>query len=436
MRKKLVLVSIVVALGLALGFGLYGRSGRAALSPREAAAPRAAATRPTPADTTIRKGEAVIKALPDSPDGYNLLAGGYMQKARETGDFTFNTLAESTLAKSLEVAPGNFDAILRHAALLVAYHRFAEGLAEARRAEQMEPESPDVYGVITDACVELGDYSAAKQAAEKMMNLRPGSDSYARLAHLGSLHGDNEAAIEIMALSLRSANPRDPEGVAWLRVHLGKELMKVGMRPQAEREYDLALAKFPDYHIALAAKAHARAAAGDYTAAVELYKRALERVPLAETAIALGDLYAKLGQEGEARRQYDLAEVAERSGSNGNAESAVLARLWADHDTRLDEALEIARRQRASRSDIATCDLLAWCLYKKGQLADAQAAMDEALRLGTRDALLYYHAGMIAHSLGDHARAAKHLKAALEIDPAFSLAEAETARRALNSIGV
>ena len=70
-----------------------------------------------------------------------------------------------------------------------------------------------------------------------------------------------------------------------------------------------------------------------------------------------------------------------------------------------DEALTIARQHRASRSDIATCDVLAWCLYKKGYMAEAQAAMDEAFRLGTRDALLHYHAGVIAHAFNNRCAA-------------------------------
>ena len=100
---------------------------------------------------------------------------------------------------------------------------------------------------------------------------------------------------------------------------------------------------------------------------------------------------------------------------------------------KLDEALTIAQRERAARSDIYTCDALAWCLFKKGSLLDAKKAIDEAMRLGTRDAQIYYHAGMIFNALGDRGNAVKHLKLALKINFSFDLLQADAARQTINS---
>src|ERR1044072_5205835 len=102
--------------------------------------------------------------------------------------------------------------------------------------------------------------------------------------------------------------------------------------------------------------------------------------------------------------------------------------FWADHDTRLDDALAVARNERASRKDIYTADLLAWCLYKKGLHAEAKASMDEALRLGTRDPRLLFHAGLIADALGDRAAGAKYLRQALAINPSFDVLQDDAAR--------
>jgi tetratricopeptide (TPR) repeat protein len=171
--------------------------------------------------------------------------------------------------------------------------------------------------------------------------------------------------------------------------------------------------------------------------AVEFYKRAQERVPLPETAIALGDLYTKLGRVDEAKRQYELVEFIERAGSiESGTYSRNIALFWADHDVKLDEALTVARRERELRSDIYTSDALAWCLFKKGQLTEAKTAMDEALRLGTRDARLFYHAGMIEQGLGNRRDAVKHLQFALKINPSFDILQADTARQTLRALGV
>ena len=101
---------------------------------------------------------------------------------------------------------------------------------------------------------------------------------------------------------------------------------------------------------------------------------------------------------------------------------------------KLDEALQIAERERAARSDIYTYDALAWCLFKKGLLREAKGAMDEALRLGTRDARLFYHAGMIAEALGMRRDARKYLQLALQTDPSFNVLQADSARRTLEEM--
>jgi tetratricopeptide (TPR) repeat protein len=390
--------------------------------------------RATPADRQIQKAEARIKNVPALPEGYNLLAAAYMQKARETGDFGFNARAELALNRSLEIAPDDRTALTLHATLLLTYHRFREAFQETKRAEESGPENAELYGAMTDALVELGDYQEAIKAAQKMMDLRPDSASYARVSYLRALHGDLEGAIEAMLVAVKAANPSNPENAGWYRVHLGVELMNSGKRDAGEREFDIALEIFPEYHVALAAKARARAAAGDFDGAIEFYRRAQERVPLPDTVIALGDLYAKLGRVDEAKRQYELAQFIERSSASGNIYSRQLALFWADHDMKIDEALEIMRRERSVRADIYTSDALAWCFYKKGQGAEAKREIDSALRLGTRDAAILYHAGMIYRALGDYRSAVKYLKQALAINPFFQVLQADVARQTLDTL--
>jgi Tfp pilus assembly protein PilF len=67
-------------------------------------------------------------------------------------------------------------------------------------------------------------------------------------------------------------------------------------------------------------------------------------------------------------------------------------------------------------------------------LEEARAAIKEALRLGTRDARLFYHAGMIAKAAGDRAGAREQLERALELSPEFDPLQAREARRALDEV--
>jgi cytochrome c-type biogenesis protein CcmH/NrfG len=127
----------------------------------------------TPADVRIQTAQRVVKQHPNQPESYDLLASAFMQKARETNDFGFNARAEAALGRSLEVAPDNYDALKLRAKLLLTYHRFTEALDLAQRLKTIRSDDHDVYGMLTDAQVELGDYPAAIQAAQQMVNLRP-----------------------------------------------------------------------------------------------------------------------------------------------------------------------------------------------------------------------------------------------------------------------
>lgn len=391
----------------------------------------------TATDRWIQKAEAVIKRAPRNAEGYNQLCAAFIQKGRETGDFSFNTRAEAALRRSLEIAPAttqtNYDALQLQGMLHLDWHRFGEAADTARRALQLRANDHIAYGILSDALLELGDYKGAVEAADRMADLHPDTASYSRISWLRSLHGDLHGAIEVMRMAVAAASPLNPESQAWCRVQLGNELMNAGRRAEAEREYDRALQVFPDYHKALAAKARAQVAAGNPDQAVVLYQRARERAPELDTIIALGNLYAHLGREKEAGEQYEFAEFAGRA--SGGTAALQLALLWADHETRLDEALAAARRERAVRSDIFTCDVLAWCLYKKGDPVAAKMAIQEALRLGTRDARIHYHAGLIFHALGDSEQAIRHLKLALDTDAFFDLRQAEVAKQTLRTLG-
>ncbi len=388
--------------------------------------------RQIPADVQIQAAQALLQEMPDEPGGYNKLGAAYIRKARETGDFGFNAKAETALNYSLKLAPDNYDALKLQATLLLTYHKFSEALAVARHTQQLYPRTPETYGAMTDALVELGDYEGAIAAVRTMLNLRPDASAYARVSYLRALHGDTAGSIAAMRVAAQTVSPRDLESVAWYRTHLGTELMNAGLLAEGEHEVDKALHAFPNYHLALAAKARARLASGDKNGAVEFYKRAQERVPLPDTAIALGDLYTHLGRLDEAKLQYKLVEFIESAGTAlSQTYSRELALFWANHDIRLDEALAIAQRERTMRADIYTFDVLAWCLFKQGALTEAKAAIDQALRLNTKDARIYYHAGMIEYGLGDRAQATKYLQLALEINPYFDVLQADIARHTL-----
>lgn len=409
-----------------IGGGCAGRPGDAPTKIQAAENETSAAAEKDAQFAAARK---VIEKMPDSPEGYNRLAVAYIQKARETGDFSLNSKAEKAVSRALELQPEDVTAQKLRASLHLTFHRFADALELGKKLQKDLPKNAFVYGVLTDANIELGNYKEAVEAGQTMVDLKPNMESYARVALLRSLHGESAGAIEAMKTAAQIADPQNREAQAWCLAQLGEEYFKTGNFTEAEKQFDAALQLLPNYILALGGKAKTRAAAGDFETAIRLYSEAQNRVPTVETVIALGDLYKLRNETEKAESQYSLAEVIEQK--FGNTDQRRLALLWADRDIRLDEALTLATQEKNNRRDIYTADVYAWTLYKKGKFREAKLAIEEALNLKTKDARIFYHAGMIEHGLGNKREAVRFLETALKTNPAFDILQAENARKVL-----
>ena len=106
----------------------------------------------------------------------------------------------------------------------------------------------------------------------------------------------------------------------------------------------------------------------------------------------------------------------------------------ADHGKNMTATVDLARKAYENRPSIHGADALAWALYKTGNYEEAQKYSREALKLGTKDSLKLFHAGMIALKLGDKEEARDYLEEVLRINPHFSILYAEEARATLETI--
>ena len=70
-----------------------------------------------------------------------------------------------------------------------------------------------------------------------------------------------------------------------------------------------------------------------------------------------------------------------------------------------------------SRPDIYSEDALAWALYRQGKTQEAAQHMEQALKLGTLDAGLQYHAAIIFSAAGQGPRADALMQSALQRNP-------------------
>src|SRR5262245_28599543 len=375
--------------------------------------------------------EAEIRTAPRDPDRLGVLGLAYQVRWRETGDPTFLPLSERALRRALAARPHDATATLGLGHLALIRHDFRRALALGRAARKLAPYASRPYGVVGDALVELGRYREAFSAFERMVALKPTLASYARIAYARELTGDRPGAISAMRLALDAAGG-SPEPTAWTQVELAKLELGRGGIDAAAAHVRAALTIFPGYVLALEQRARVEAARGRLAAAVATAKRAAIAVPLPQLVALLADLLDRQGRAPEAARQRATVAAIDRlltaNGLRVDLESAVYR---ADHRIAPLATVSLARRARAARPSIYGDDALGWALARAGRCAEAEQWLDRALRLGTRDALLYFHRGYAAGCAGDRATMRSWYREAVALNPSFSVRWGPVAARAL-----
>jgi len=311
-----------------------------------------------------------------------------------------------------------------------ARHDFSAGRRWAERARALSPASPTAYGVLGDSLIELGRYQDGFAAVQRMVDLRPDLASYARVSYVLELQGDVPGAADALDAAVRFAGNRSD--AAFATFQLGELRWNEGDLAAAAASYDRAARLDPNFVPPAAGLARVHAAEGDLSRAIAEYEGVIARLPAPQYVTELGDLYTAAGRPADAARQAELLQVEEQLFRANGVNVDLEASLWsADHRVRIEEGLGAARAEYRRRHSVFVADALAWQLHANGRDAEAITYADDALRLGTRNALLHFHRGMIEQALGRWAAARADLQQALAINPHFSLLHAPEAARVL-----
>jgi tetratricopeptide (TPR) repeat protein len=313
-----------------------------------------------------------------------LLADALLRLARATSDGRPTNRASQVLKTVLTEDPVQYEALRMLGAIDLSQHHFRDALDVGMRARDIRPDDAWNYGVMGDALTELGEYDKALEMLDKMMALRPSPAAYARASYARELHGDLQGALQAMELAAEATPPQDLEAQAWYAAHLGELYLKMDRFDEADRSYRQALFVYPNYPYAVIGQAKLKVGRGDHSGALALYLDQMKRTPTLDLAARIGDLYAEAGKPEESERYYQLAE--DIAGPAIAQTEANLALFLADHDRKLNKAVEIAEAVAATRQDIFTEEALAWAYFKIGRLNEAMAASSRALRTGSRDA--------------------------------------------------
>ena len=364
----------------------------------------------------------------------NELAAAYLQKVRETVDFGYLDRAERILSHVLETDDGNYGALRMRGIAELERHHFEAASSLADALTGLHPSDPWNYAVLGDAAMEMGDYTRAARAYERMLSLRPDQSSLNRAAWFEFVMGRPDRAILLMKKAVTSGSA-SPENTAWCLVELGNLYFKTGALTDAGLSYEQAARTFPGYHAAEAGLGRIRAAEGNNAEAIGHYRKAQGSVPLPDYSAALETLYTLSAQPAKAREQRELLDFTDRIARvAAEKTNRNLALIYADQGRNLDRAMELIDEELKVRNDVYTFDARAWVLFQRHDYVAAEAESRKALSHGTPEPAFYYHAGRIAAALGKKNEAREFLQRALKLNPKFDLKGARQAATLLQSL--
>ena len=365
---------------------------------------------------TVEQLEARVEAFPNDDVALATLGIAYVDQARITGDPTRYGRADAVLASSLEVNDDdNYLAYAGLAAVAAARHDFQTAERHATTGLEINPSNATLWGVLSDAQIQLGKYQDGFDSVERMGALVPDIASITRAAYVAELTGDNQEARELMQRALDDAFTGDDRAFALFQIG---EMELGGGDPNTALGYFLdALEASPDDISALSGKAHALGQAGQIQTATANYELLLERAPLADFMIEFGEFLEDHGNLDAAQDWYDRARAQiDIDRANGVRPDAALIFFEADHGDP-KQALAQAEAAVAERPFFELHEAHAWALYRNNRFTDAADAIEHASRLGIRDPELHVRAALIQHGLGNDEAARDALATATRINP-------------------
>lgn len=373
----------------------------------------------TPAEQKIAWAEAGIKAHHDHSQPYNDLAVAYAQRARETGDSSYYAQAESALQKSFQITPDNLEGEKARLMILLGRGELAQSLNLAKALNKKTPDDLLLYGFIADAAIELGEYGDAEQAAQWMLDLRPGNvPGLLRGAALRRLFGDARGAMDFYRQAYQQMAPTQTEEIAWTLTEMADLELSTGDIDGAGKLVHSALQQFPGYYIALEELGRIEIAQQHYAVALDLLRERNEKFPTGASRYAFARALEHAGREPQAGQAYaDFLKAAVPLINREDNANEELIFYYLEHGHDPAEALRIAHIEIARRHDVNTLDAYAWALGSNGRYQEAQKQMGKALAVGIRDASMFYHAGVIAMKLKDEVSAARYLNESMQLNP-------------------
>jgi len=316
------------------------------------------------------------------------LGGLFLRRYRDTGDERELVAAEQAARRALaNRRDRNEGALQLLSGALLGQHRFLESRVVAERLVAESPDDALAQSILGEALLELGEYALADGIFRRLTPRRFEPALAPRYARWLELRGHAGAARRLLesardeAIRAGDAIPLDQR--IWYELRLGELALRFGARREAGHRISAGLALAPDDWRLLAAAARLALATGQPERAIVLGDSSLGRYVDPATLAAVGDAWNRKGDAARAEEYFRALEAMTGAPSGGFHRAWYLALL--DHGLRIPQVLAAVERDIRMRRDVYGFDLLAWALFKSGRVAEARAAMAQALAWGTED---------------------------------------------------
>jgi tetratricopeptide (TPR) repeat protein len=276
--------------------------------------------------------------------------------------------------------------------------RFTRAAEFFEQAAAVDPDFPQLQYSLGVAYFNANQHEKATEPLTRALAADPGNATVRRMLGLAWFHTEQYAK----AADLLESDPgreSDPS----IQYTYALALVRSDRAALAEPIFARLLAEHGDNAELLVVIGQAHAHQGDFPAAIEALRRALQLQPdVADANTTLGTIYLKQGQLADAR---GALRAALATNPNDFRAQQTLATVL-DLEGEPDEALSLLRRLVRSRPDFADSRyLMGKILLSQGAAEEAAEQLQAAVRLSPEDANAHYQLGQAYQKLGQTDRA-------------------------------
>jgi len=244
-----------------------------------------------------------LKKNPQDAEAKIHLANIFIKEARVTGEHGHYypaalKMLNSVLSQDELDNDSKFIALMHKAGVQLSLHEFSSALQTGQEAVKLNPRNAQIYGVLVDSNVELGNYGQAVKLSDKMIQLKPDLRSYSRVSYLRQIHGDIPGAYQAMKMAAEAGYPGTEE-TAWTMLTLGELYAQHGESEKATSIFNQILEMRADYPFAIGALAELQYEKGNLKEAEKLINEAIEIIPEVGFYVTLAHLYKDTDRKAE-----------------------------------------------------------------------------------------------------------------------------------------